>query len=226
MRKGLLLDICMLTALFTSIAVIGCTKSASAPTVPTHSAPAQPVVPASPVLPPTTKPTPAPKPTPAAPVTTPVNTTGLCQIRWENGEPLPDPNCTPGAVQSTDTAAICTPGWASAHREYFTKQERELAFAKYGIQTDDPAGYGEYDHLVPLELGGANTPDNLWPEPGKIPNAKDTIENIVHNQVCSGKVPLRLAQQEFEDDWTKIPDTFQASLRIGCDRASVRRQVP
>lgn len=175
--------------------------------VPTHHA-----VTASPAprMTPSDVPTPKPAPT-TAPVVSPVPSSGLCQIRWQNGEPLPDPKCTPGAVQSTDTAAICTPGWATAHREYFTKEQRELAFAKYGIQTTNPAGYGEYDHLVPLELGGANTPDNLWPEPGKIPNAKDTIENIVHEQVCSGKIPLRLAQQEFMDDWASIPDTFQTS---------------
>ena len=36
----------------------------------------------------------------------------------------------------------------------------------------------EYDHFVPLELGGAtNDPRNLWPEPGASPNPKDTVEN-------------------------------------------------
>jgi hypothetical protein len=37
---------------------------------------------------------------------------------------------------------------------------------------------GEYDHLVPLELGGApDDPRNLWFEPGPTPNPKDAVEN-------------------------------------------------
>ena len=33
------------------------------------------------------------------------------------GVPMPNPALTPGAIQSSDTAAICTPGWAEAHRD-------------------------------------------------------------------------------------------------------------
>jgi hypothetical protein len=97
--------------------------------------------------------------------------------------------------------AICTPGWATAHRQYFTKAEREVAFAKYGVHTTNPAGYGEYDHLIPLELGGSNNPDNLWPEKGSIPNAKDPIENSLHEAVCSGRVSLSAAQKAIAQDW-------------------------
>jgi hypothetical protein len=97
--------------------------------------------------------------------------------------------------------AICTPGWATAHREYFTKKEREVAFARYGIVTTNPAGYGEYDHLIPLELGGSNKASNLWPEQGKIPNPKDAIENALHDAVCSGRVKLATAQHDIARDW-------------------------
>jgi hypothetical protein len=97
--------------------------------------------------------------------------------------------------------AICTSGWATAHRVYFTKAEREAAFAKYGIHTTNPAGWGEYDHLIPLELGGANSASNLWPEQGKIPNPKDAIENALHEAVCSGRVSLTTAQHDIAHDW-------------------------
>jgi hypothetical protein len=33
------------------------------------------------------------------------------------GVPMPNQALTPGAIQSSDTAAICTPGWAEAHRD-------------------------------------------------------------------------------------------------------------
>jgi len=132
---------------------------------------------------------------------TPEPTVAKCTIRYEAGEPLPDPNCTPGAVLTTSTANVCSKDWASSHREYFTKAQREAAFAKYGIYTTDPAAYGEYDHLIPLELGGSNSPLNLWPEKGSIPNAKDAVENALHSAVCSGKVPLATAQHDIAADW-------------------------
>lgn len=135
------------------------------------------------------------------PTTTNVPSGVPCHLRFENGEPLPDPKCTPGAVLTTNTADVCTPGWAAAHREYFTKKEREAAYARYGIVTANPAGYGEYDHLISLELGGSNSPSNLWPEQGKIPNAKDKIENELHDAVCSGRLSLAKAQHDIAQDW-------------------------
>lgn len=145
------------------------------------------------------------KPKPPAgplPVTTTTSSGSQCNFRYDKGNPLPDPKCTPGAVLTTSVASVCTPGWATAHREYFTKAEREAAFARYGVITVNPAGYGEYDHLIPLELGGSNSPSNLWPEQGKIPNPKDAVENSLHDAVCSGRLPLRLAQQAIAADWT------------------------
>jgi hypothetical protein len=66
-----------------------------------------------------------------------------------------------------------------------------------------PAGTtSELDHLVSLELGGSNDEANLWPEIGKVPNPKDTVENDLHDAVCSGKVTLAAAQQAIASDWT------------------------
>lgn len=133
-----------------------------------------------------------------------------CHVHFENSNPLPDPKCTPGAIQSSDTVAVCTSGWATAHREEFSVAQREAAFAVYGIITANPAGYGEYDHLIPLELGGANTTANLWPEEGPIPNAKDTVENALHAAVCSGEVSLRTAQLAISGDWTTAEQVIPA----------------
>lgn len=202
----------MLAALI--IITTGACHHSPAPT-PTHTpvtTSTQPVVPAPPIPSPTTIHTAHSTPTPTVkPVVTPAHTTALCKYRYQYGEQLPDPKCTPGSIQSSDKAAICTPGWAAAHRMYFTKSERTAAFAKYGVHTLNPASYGEYDHLIPLELGGSNNPDNLWPEKGKIPNPKDTIENVLHSAVCSGKLSLATAQQEIAKNWATVPDTFQAS---------------
>ena len=114
--------------------------------------------------------------------------------------PMPNPRLTPGAVQSSDTAAICTPGWASAHRDV-SYQTKDAVAAEYGISSR--SGY-EIDHLIPLELGGANTVANLWPEPynsqyGAI--EKDGLEDWLHEQVCNGNTSLAAAQHEIATNW-------------------------
>jgi hypothetical protein len=124
------------------------------------------------------------------------------------GQPLPDPVCTPGSVdpavtQSTISTTICVTGWTATVRppESNTAKWKRISEADYG----DPSGFvGEYDHLVPLELGGANATSNLWPEPGTIPNPKDRIENALKVDVCTGKVTLQQAQHEIALDWTVI----------------------
>jgi hypothetical protein len=63
----------------------------------------------------------------------------------------------------------------------------------------------EYDHLVPLELGGApNDPRNLWPEPGASPNPKDELEDRLREMVCSGELRLVAAQREIADNWVSV----------------------
>jgi hypothetical protein len=69
---------------------------------------------------------------------------------------LPDPHCTPGAVQSTDAHAICMPGWASRHR-HVTSGTRAAVYRRYGLAVaatelerdavvDLPLGTGDRDH--------------------------------------------------------------------------------
>jgi hypothetical protein len=70
-----------------------------------------------------------------------------------------------------------------------------------------PSRY-EYDHLVPLELGGAvNDSRNLWPEPnytgvmGFYRNPKDELENALNHLVCNGRMSLSQAQRLIATDW-------------------------
>jgi hypothetical protein len=114
--------------------------------------------------------------------------------------PMPIPRLTPGAIQSSDTSAICTAGWASAHRDVSWSTEDAVA-AEYGLASHE--GY-EIDHLIPLELGGSNSIANLWPEPyysryGAI--EKDGLEDWLHEQVCNGSLALAAAQHEIATNW-------------------------
>ena len=67
------------------------------------------------------------------------------------------------------------------------------------------ANHYEYDHLVPLELGGAtNDRRNLWPEPGASPNPKDLVENAFNHKVCDGKMTLARARRLIARNWVTV----------------------
>jgi hypothetical protein len=140
---------------------------------------------------------------------------GSCHARGSGALVLPDPRCTPGAVNPDVTPAtigqtICVSGWTSTVRpsESVTHDEKLASMAAYA-DAGSSSTY-EYDHLVPLELGGAvNDPHNLWPEPGGVPNPKDPVENALHRAVCSNQMPLRQAQHIIATDWRR----YAASAR-------------
>jgi hypothetical protein len=126
---------------------------------------------------------------------------------------IPDPICTPGAVQAAVTQAsiastICRHGWTSAVRapEAETSKVKKAAMLAYGLPVSG-SRTTELDHFVPLELGGANDVRNLWPEPSDEPghgvaNTKDNVENHLNAAACRGQVPLAAAQQAIAADWT------------------------
>lgn len=150
---------------------------------------------------------------------------GTCHARTQIGQPLPDPSCTPGAVNPAVTPAtihetICASGWTKTVRPPVSVTDRMKAQSarSYGVPR---AMRGEYDHLVPLELGGApSDPRNLWFEPGHIPNPKDAVENKLNSAVCSGLVPLRTAQAAVATDWVTAFDT--SGLRVAGGRVCLR----
>jgi hypothetical protein len=129
--------------------------------------------------------------------------TGPCHTR-HHGE-LPDRSCTPGAIdpavtQATIRSTICRTGYTERVRPPESQTERfkwdvaEPAYRQHDVS-------GELDHLVPLELGGANDATNLWVEAGPVPNHKDSVENALNQAVCDGRVTLRRAQREIAANW-------------------------
>ncbi len=122
----------------------------------------------------------------------------------QNG--LQDSACTPGALLTNATKdVICQQGYARSVRNV-PQSEKNQVYAEYGI-THHTAGEFEIDHLVSLELGGSNDISNLWPEaasptPGF--HQKDKVENYLHDQVCSGAVPLQQAQIEIATNWLAV----------------------
>jgi hypothetical protein len=130
--------------------------------------------------------------------------TSGCQVSGA----FPDGACTPGAVIASATKEqICQPGYSRNVRDV-PDSEKNQVYAEYGIASHR-AGEYEVDHLISLELGGSNDIANLWPEaaeprPGY--HEKDKVENYVHDQVCSGAVPLQDAQRQIATNWMVVYD--------------------
>ena len=166
---------------------------------------------------------PPPRPSVAATSGVPVSTAssrvvqpepplGSCHARGSGLFSLPDPRCTRGAIspavaQRNINSTICQYGYTRLIRppESVTEPEKRASLAAYGDRR--PLDYYEYDHLVPLELGGApNDPRNLWPEPGRTPNLKDELERRLREVVCAGEMPLSIAQREIAANWVALYD--------------------
>jgi len=128
-----------------------------------------------------------------------------------SGKVLPDPTCTPGAVdpgvtQSNLPQTICRSGYSSSVRAPATETDKakKVSLTQYGEQSTKTT---EYDHLISLELGGTNATSNLWPEPNAAAatgttNPKDSVENKLHTAICSGTITLVAAQKAIATDWT------------------------
>jgi hypothetical protein len=137
---------------------------------------------------------------------------GSCHARGSGLDELPDPRCTPGAVNPAVTQAsiattICRSGWTATVRppERITEPEKLASLRAYG---ESGASRFEYDHFVPLELGGAvNDPRNLWPEPdypsrhGFELNPKDKLETVLKHLVCEHRLSLAEAQRQIAKNW-------------------------
>lgn len=126
---------------------------------------------------------------------------------------VPDPVLTPGVASDLTTEQICNKSWHTKDvRSVSTPMKRER-FTAYGI-TCRPihgeaknlprCGNWEIDHLISLELAGANVAKNLWPQKYTGPwNArlKDKLENRLHKEICAGNVSLEDAQKDISTDW-------------------------
>jgi hypothetical protein len=127
---------------------------------------------------------------------------------------LPDPRCTPGAINPTVTLGQLCP---TAHTinwrppaSYTSKLKRDQLANKYdyvdssGSHTPTPTT-SEEDHLISLELGGSPSAElNLWPEPHASFNEKDKVEGAAHAAICAGRLTLPQAQQGIATNWIEL----------------------
>jgi hypothetical protein len=115
---------------------------------------------------------------------------------------MPDSRFTPGEVRTIDKNEACST--TTKQFRLTTEAMKKQVCINYGLKDCPHEGKMEIDHLVPLELGGADTVANLWaqpasPKPGF--HEKDKLENWLHEQVCSGKMALIDAQAKIRTNW-------------------------
>jgi len=143
---------------------------------------------------------------------------GACSTSVRNGYPLPDPVCTPGGINTgvnldlirggsfrTGCTRNCESSESGKHKTYSWYGLRAPRVNSGDNQTC------ELDHLVPLELGGADGLGNIWPECG--PGAtvlderyfkiKDRVEGYLTGEVKAGRMSLEDAQRGIALDWTQ-----------------------
>jgi hypothetical protein len=133
------------------------------------------------------------------------NSFGKCN--WGDSYTIPraDVRCTAGEVLNVLLDKLCVSGYTETVRHTTEKMKNE-AYSEYGIDSYKSRQY-EIDHLIPLELGGADTMNNLWPQPNDQMYSngyqlKDVEENKLHNLVCNGSMTLKDAQQQIIREWT------------------------
>jgi hypothetical protein len=162
---------------------------------------------------------------------TAASTASSAQAQYPASWGLPDRTLTPGALQVGYTIRDICPHVNPALEALRPSSEQVAAmYRAYGI-THRSYGQYEADHLVPVELLGlasggtaADPTLNLWPEvndrpdpamiakyrlsPGYVHNSKDLEEDVLHADVCSGKVPLATAQHAIATDWRQAYVTY------------------
>jgi len=144
---------------------------------------------------------------------------GQCATQIKNGFPVPDPSCTPGAVNPTLTLDVLRDSafrTGPCVRDKATSAAKKYVTYSWYKTTKPPANTGanqicEEDHLVSLELGGSDTLANIWPQCGPASVAlndrffkeKDLVENYLAAEVKAGTIDLASAQRGIATDWTQ-----------------------
>ena len=106
---------------------------------------------------------------------------------------MPDRRLTPGKVARRDK-----------DRRGVTEAMERKVFKRYRISWSRRAEF-KIDHLIPVELGGADTIDNLWPQSLRVrpygAERKQFLTKHLLAQIAAGKMTLAQAQEEISEDW-------------------------
>jgi hypothetical protein len=106
---------------------------------------------------------------------------------------LPSPKLTPGRIARSEK-----------DRRGVTVEMEQKVFARYRLPWSRRAAY-KIDHLIPLELGGADTIDNLWPQRLRArpygPDRKELLTEVLLQRIARKQITLEQAQEQIANDW-------------------------
>ena len=116
---------------------------------------------------------------------------------------LPERVLTPGATRSVSIRDVCSMPHEDVVRDVPSAM-REQVLNQYNLKNARADEY-EIDYLIAPGLGGAEDIHKLWPEPSKSEtwnaSVKDSLEERLHQLVCSGAIDLTTAQRDISTDW-------------------------
>jgi hypothetical protein len=136
-------------------------------------------------------------------------------LAQRNSPNKPDPTLTPGATLEVTRQELCGSAYRSPARVIPITLKRRI-FDRYGL-SPYAVGYN-VDHLIPVRLGGSNSPNNLWPQPlsGEWNyHMKNRLERRLYKMVCSQTITLETAQQELARDWVSAYKKYITNSRPG-----------
>lgn len=137
----------------------------------------------------TSAPPPAAQPVPtlpaAGPVAPPPAPISILRVR-------PDASKTPGRLCTTDDPDFLEfryPERIPYCRRNVSQEEKARVAAAYGVPRDRWSDY-EFDHLIPLAIGGSSQDDNIWPQPrgADESDGKDKLEYSLYQQLAAGAI--------------------------------------
>lgn len=106
---------------------------------------------------------------------------------------LPNRKLTPGKIARRDK-----------DRNGVTEEMERHVFDRYHIPWRRRPEF-KVDHLIPTELGGADTIDNLWPQSlyARPYSAlrKELLTHTLQARIAAGQMTLAQAQKEISEDW-------------------------
>jgi hypothetical protein len=106
---------------------------------------------------------------------------------------VPNQKLTPGRVAR-----------AEKERSGVTLKLEQKVFARYRLPWARRAEF-KIDHLIPLELGGADTLDNLWPQRLRAKpygaDRKELLTEVFLEKIRTGRMTLAQTQEEIRNDW-------------------------
>ncbi|MCX5795634.1 MAG: HNH endonuclease signature motif containing protein [Elusimicrobia bacterium] len=130
----------------------------------------------------------APASVPGAPVPT-----VAAPAAADNGRQAPDWSFTPGRLCTASDSDFKEYRYAE-HIPYcnrnVTQQMKQEVAAHYGVPQSDWPKY-EFDHLIPLCIGGNSHVENLWPQPrgqNGGSDEKDKLELDLYKQMVAGTI--------------------------------------